>query len=211
MYSLKRAGLIAAICAAALLTGCGRTENTKKTDTGSTAHQADAEYANADLERDSEREETGQEERKAAMDLFREDGDICTQFLRLTPPEEWEDNVTYHYFQEPEIGRYGLDIVENGSMAATEGVGGRVFSVVLAGECPEEPPGEKYDYLGTLENEEDKLFYVIIEYPEGTQFTEGSEESYKRILDASDGMTDRIEGRNGFTFKTGEYPGNTEE
>ena len=211
MYRIKRAGLIAAICFAALLACCGKAEKTKNSDTGSTSHQADAEYANADLEQDSEMEETGQEERKAAMDLFSEDGDICTQFLRLTPPEEWGENVTYHYFQEPEIGRYGLDIVENGSMAATEGVGGRVFSIVLTGDCPEEPPGEAYDYLGILENEEDKLFYVALEYPKGTQYTEGSEESYKRILDTSDEISDRIEGRNGFTFETGEYPGNTEE
>ena len=211
MNSIRRAGLAAVIFLAAVLTCCGKAEKNRETNDGSTAQKADTEIASADLARDSEKEETEEIERKASTDLFLEDGDVCTQFIRLTSYGEWEDEVTFHYFQDPENGRYVLDIVENSSMAATEGAGGLVFSVVLTQNCPEEPPGEDYDYLGTLEKEGGKLFHVLTEYPEGAQYTEGSEEAYRKILDAADGMNGRLEGRNGYKYKAGEYPGNTEE
>lgn len=207
----KRVFLFAAVCLIAFLTCCGKADKTKETDTGNTAEQADTETANADLSLDSEQEETGEEERKASMDLFREEGDICTQYIKLHSLGEYKDAVTCHYFQDPEEGGYVLDIVENSSMEATEGAGGLVLSVVLAEKCPEEPPGEGYDYLGTLEKEGGKLFHVLIEYPEGAQYTEGSEESYHKIREAARDAAGSLEGRNGYEFKAGEYPGNTEE
>ena len=207
----RRAGLCAAICLIALCTSCGRAENSVKTNAGSTAKEADAKNANADLALDSEKEETGQEERKPSTDLFHEDGGVCTQFLRLTVPEEWEGNVTFHYFQEPEAGRYELAVMENARMAATEGAGGHVLSVVLTENCPEKPPGDDYYYLGTLIKEEEKLFHVIMEYPESARSFEGSTESGIRILDTGDEIAGLLKGRNGYTFETGEYPGNTEE
>ena len=201
----------AALCLIALLACCGKVDNNKKTDTGSTAEKTDTEIASADLALDSEQEETEEEERKASADLYWEDGDICTQYLKLTSCGEWEEDVTCHYFQEPEAGRYVLDIVENSSMAATEGTGGLVYSVVLSESVPEDPPGEDYDYLGTLEKEGEKLFHVLVEYPENPQYTEGSEEAYRKILDTAEGTAGRLEGRNGYNYESGEYPGNTEE
>ena len=205
------AALITAIWLIALLACCGKTEKTKGPDTGITAEQADTEGEGTDLAQDSEREETGQKEKMPSMDLFWEDGDICTQFYRLSVPGEWEEDVTCHYFQEPEAGRYELNFVENTSVAATEGTGGRVFSIVLSEDCPEEPPGETYDYLGTLSGEGEELFHVLIVYPEGTQYTEASESSYKKALDIADEAAGRLEGRSGFIFEEGEYPGNTED
>lgn len=211
MNFLRSAGLSAVICLVALWTSCGRAENTVRTDTGTTAEQADAKNANADLALDSEMEETGQEERKPSTDLFIKDGDIYTQFLKLTVPGEWEGNVTFHYFQEPEEGRYELAVMENDRMTATEGTGGYVLSVVLTKNCPEKPPGEDYYYLGTLIKEEEDLFHVIMEYPESARSMEGNGEPGIRILDTGDEIAGLLKGRNGYTFETGEYPGNTEE
>ena len=211
MSIMRRAGLIAVVCLAVLLTCCGRTEKDKGTDTGSTAQKADTEIAGADPARDSEQEETEEIERKAAADLFWDNEDICTQFIKLTSYGEWKGDVTCHYFQEPEAERYVLDIVDNSGMAATEGIGGLVYSVVLDVTCPEEPPGEDYDYLGTLEKEGEPLFHVSVEYPDGAQYTEGSEEAYRKIIDTASDIAGRLEGRNGYKFKAGEYPGNTEE
>jgi hypothetical protein len=211
MNFTRRVFLFAAVCLIAALTCCGKADKTKETDTGSTAEQADTETANTDLSLDSEKEETGEEERKASMDLFWEEGDICTQYIKLTSLGDCKEELTCHYFQDPEEGRYVLDLVENSSMEATEGAGGLVFSVVLAEKCPEEPPGEGYDYLGTLEQEGGKLFHVLIEYPEGAQYTETGEESYNRIMDAARDAAGSLEGRNGYKFKAGEYPGNAEE
>ena len=203
--------IFTAVCLIAVLTCCGKADKTGKTDTGSTAAQADAETANADLSLDSEQEETGEEERKAPMDFFWEDGDICTQYIKLTSLGEYKGEVTCHYFQDAEEGRYVLDIVENSSMEATEGAGGLVLAVVLSESCPGEPPGEGYDYLGTLKQEGGKLFHVLIEYPEGAQYTEGSEESYRKVLEAVRDTAGHPDGRNGYEFKAGEYPGNAEE
>ena len=76
MNFTRRVFLFAAVCLIAALTCCGKADKTKETDTGSTAEQADTVTANTDLSLDSEKEETGEEERKASMDLFWEEGDI---------------------------------------------------------------------------------------------------------------------------------------
>ena len=211
MNLIRRAGLCAAICLIALCTCCGKAESSGKTDAGSTAEQADAKNENTDLALDSEMEETGQEERKPSTDLFMEDGEICTQFLKLAVPGEWEGNVTFHYFQEPEQGRYELAVMENVRMAATEGAGGRIFSVVLTRDCPEKPPGEDYYYLGTVIKEGEEPFHVIMEYPEDARSFDGNGEQGIRILDTGDEVAGLLKGRNGYTYESGEYPGNTEE
>jgi len=211
MNFTRRVFLFAAVCLIAVLTCCGKADKTKETGAGSTAEQSDTETANTDLSLDSEKEETGEEERKASTDLFWEEGDICTRFIKLTSLREYKEEVTCHYFQDPEEGRYVLDVVENSSMEATEGAGGLVFAVVLDEKCPEEPPGEGYDYLGTLEQEGGKLFHVLTVYPEGAQYTESSEGAYNRIMGAARDTGGSLEGRNGYEFKAGEYPGNAEE
>lgn len=211
MNRIRRAVWIAAICLIAVLTCCGKKEKPAGDAAGSTAEQAGAESADSDLDQDSANEETGEVERKASMDLYLEDGDICTQFFRLTAPEEWGEDVMFHYFQIPEKGRYSLDIVEYSSMAATEGKGGRVFSIVLTDALPEVEEGDETGYLGTLENGDGQLFHVFIEHASGEQFTETSEEAYGRILNTADRIADCLEGRNGYSFKTGDYPGETKE
>lgn len=211
MNRIRRAVWIAAICLISVLTCCGKKEKPTNDAAGSTAEQAGAESADLNLDQDSAKEETGEVERKASMDLYLEDGDICTQFYRLTPPGEWGEDVTFHFFQIPEEGRYVLDIVENSSMAATEGKGGRVFSIVLTDDLPEVKEGEETGYIGTLENEDGQLFHVLAEPASGIQSTEASEEAYSRILNTADRIADCLEGRNGYSFKTGEYPGETEE
>ena len=132
MLKFRVGAATAAICLAAVLTCCGKDDKESSAQAGVTSDRGSAEYADADLETDSEEEETQQEEEQASTDLFFEDGAVCTQFFRLTPPEEWESGVSYHYFQEPEDGRFALDIVEDNSMIATEGVGGFLYSIVLS-------------------------------------------------------------------------------
>ena len=124
---------------------------------------------------------TLQRRKTPAADLFIEDSDVCVQFMRLHAPEEWKENVTYHYFQDPEAGRYALGIMENSSMTATEGTGGLVFSIVLYEKYTEDRGMESASYLGMLTNEEGAFLYAFLEYPSGTQYTEGTGEAYSRV------------------------------
>ena len=165
-----------------------------------------AETADAQLGTDSEKEESAQEEPRASSDLFFEDGSVCTQYLRLTPPEEWGNGVSYHYFQEPESGRYALDIIENSSMIATDGIGGFLYSIVVYETYPEERGMENSGYVGMLNSEENGFCYVFLEFPDGTQYTEGTEEVYKTAADTGSRIAANIEGRNGYTFEAGKEP-----
>ncbi len=202
-----------AVCLIALVTGCGRTENNdRKEDTASTAVAADAESASEDLEKDPGSEESGEVLETASTDLVWEEGDLCTQYLRLSVPEEWKNEITCHYFQDPASGSYELEIVENESRAATDGVGGSVFSLVLVNDLPEEKDRGESEYLGTLKNPDGALFgHVYIRYPAGMQYTDGSEAAYRRIRDEAGSVAEHLEGRNGYTFEAGEEPGKTEE
>ena len=203
--------VIAAAVLAAMLVCCGSDDKGNNAGAAATSDQVSTEYADADLEKDSEQEEADQDEVQASMDLFFEDGDVCTQFFRLILPEEWDGGVSYHYFQEPEAGRYALDIIENSSMTATEGVGGFVYSIALYETYPEERGMENSGYAGMLRSDEGSYYYVFLEFPTGTQYTEGSEEAYRRAADTKSWIAGNIEGRNGYTFEAGKEPENGAE
>ena len=205
------AGILTALCLIAVLAGCGRNSSSDNANVSATNDLVAAENASADLEQDSALEEADRDERLAATDLFMEDEDVCIQFMLLHIPEEWKENVTYHYFQDPEAGRYALDIVENSSMTATDGTGGMVFSIVLYEKYTEERGMESASYLGMLTNEEGAFLYAFLEYPAETQYTEGTGEAYNRVLDYKDKLSGMIEGRNGYTFNTGKDPREQEE
>ena len=200
------AAVFLTVLLAAALTGCGRKENGNNAGAAGTSDQVSAESADTELDEDSEQEETAPEEARASEDLFFDEGDVCTQFLRLTPPEEWAGGVTYHYFQEPEAGRYALDLIENSSMTATDGVGGFVYSLVLYETYPEERGLENSGYAGMLRSEEGSYYYLFLEFPSGMQYTEGSEEAYRRVADTKSWIAGNIEGRNGYTFEAGKEP-----
>jgi len=211
MLKFRVAAATAAICLAAVLTCCGKDDKESSAQAGVTSDRGSAEYADADLETDSEEEETQQEEEQASTDLFFEDGAVCTQFFRLTPPEEWESGVSYHYFQEPEDGRFALDIVEDNSMIATEGVGGFLYSIALYETYPEERGLENSGYVGMLKSEEAPFYYVFLEYPDSAQYTEGSKEAYQRAEETGNSIAGYIEGRNGYTFEAGKEPEGVQE
>ena len=132
------AGIVIALCLIAVLTCCGRKDSSDNANAFTTDDGIRTESASADLEQDSAQEVDDKDERQASSDLFMEEKDVCVQFMRLHTPEAWQDNVSYHYFQDPEAGRYALDIMENSSMTATEGTGGLVFSIVLYEKYTEE-------------------------------------------------------------------------
>ena len=203
--------VIAAAVLAAMLVCCGSDDKGNNAGAAATSDQVSTEYADADLEKDSEQEEADQNEVQASTDLFFEDGDVCTQFFRLILPEEWDGGVSYHYFQEPEAGRYALDIIENSSMTATEGVGGFVYSIALYETYPEERGMENSGYAGMLRSDEGSYYYVFLEFPTGTQYTEGSEEAYRRAADTKSWIAGNIEGRNGYTFEAGKEPEGVQE
>ena len=211
MRKIGKAAAIAALCLTAALTCCGRDNKDNSSETAASYDLEAAETAWDQLGTDSDREESEKEEERASTDLFFEDGDACTQFLRLSPAQEWENGVSYHYFQEPESGRYALDIVENSSMKATDGVGGLVYSIVVYETYPEERGMENSGYAGMLRSDEGSYYYVFLEFPTGTQYTEGSEEAYRRAADTKSWIAGNIEGRNGYTFEAGKEPENGAE
>lgn len=200
------AGIVIALCLIAVLTCCGRKDSSDNANAFTTDDGIRTESASADLEQDSAQEVDDKDERQASSDLFMEEKDVCVQFMRLHTPEAWQDNVSYHYFQDPEAGRYALDIMENSSMTATEGTGGLVFSIVLYEKYTEERGMESASYLGMLTNEDGAFLYAFCEYPAGTQYTEGTKEAYMQVQDCKDGLSGMIEGRNGYTFNTGKDP-----
>ena len=202
----RSAAVILAVVLAAALISCGRKENGNNTGAGATSDQVSGESADTELDKDSEQEEAAPEEAPASTDLFFDEGDVCTQFIRLTPPEEWDGGVTYHYFQEPDAGRYALDIIENSSMTATDGVGGLVYSLVLYETYPEERGLENSGYAGMLKNGDGAYYYLFLEFPTGTQYTEGTEEAYRRAADTKSWIAGNIEGSSGFSFEAGKEP-----
>ena len=206
MGKFRGSAAAAAICLAVVLTCCGSDNKENSAGTAGSSDQVSYETADAQLGTDSEKEESEQEEARASSEMFFEDGDVCTQFLRLTPPGEWENGVSYHYFQEPESGRYALDIVENSSMRATDGIGGLLYSIVVYETYPEERGMENSGYVGMLNSEDRGFCYVFLEFPDRTQYTEATEEIYKAAADTGSGIAANIEGRNGYTFEAGKEP-----
>ena len=210
MRKNRGAAVLAAVFLAVLLLSCGKGGKNNNAGEAGTSDRILSEYADTDLEEDSEQEESEAEEPAASTDLFFEEGDVCTQFFRLTPPEEWNSGVNYHYFQEPETGRYALDIIENSSMAATDGVGGFVCSIVLYDTYTEERGMENSGYAGMLRGGDGSFYYVFLEFPAGKQYTDGTEEAYRRAADTKSWIAGNIEGRNGYTFEAGKEPENEE-
>lgn len=208
MLRVRGAAVIVTLLLAAMLVCCGKEDKSDKAQAGATSDQVSAEKTDAELEKDSEQEEAEVDVPVAGTDLFFEDGDVCTPYFRLTPAQEWSDGVSYHYFQEPEAGRYTLDLIENSSMTATDGVGGFLYSIALYETYPEERGMENSAYAGMLKSQESGFFYVFLEFPTGTQYTEGTEETYKRAADTKDWIAGNIEGRNGYTFEAGKEPEN---
>lgn len=204
MLRFRMAGLAAAVMLSIVLTGCGG-QKADRTDNSAASAAETAEGADAaeEQELDSAQAEVAENETHASTDLFMEDGAVCTQYFSLTPPKEWEGHVSYHYFQDPEAGRYALDILESESMTATAGTGGAVFSIVLYSTYPEERGMENSSYLGMLRNEEGRFFYVFLEHFSGNQYTEGSEEAYRKVADSEDGLAANLGGRGGYTFEKG--------
>ena len=100
MRKFGPAGILMALCLIAVLTGCGKNGSNDSANAFATNDLAAAENAGADLEQDSALEAADREDRQAAADLFIEDSDVCVQFMRLHAPEEWAENVSYHYFQD---------------------------------------------------------------------------------------------------------------
>lgn len=211
MTRIKRAGIAAAVLIMILVTACGKNAGKESAGAGKTSDQASVEIADADLAQDSVQDEEDLSQKSASTDLFVEDGVVCTQFLALAQPGDWDGHVIYHYFQEPESGRYALDVVETESMTATEGVGGGVFSIAMYDTYPEERGMENSRYLGMLRNEEGKFLYVFLESFSGTRFTEGSEESYRTVESYADSLAEYLTGRGGYTFEAGKEPEGTDE
>ena len=208
MRKNRGTAVLAAAVLAALLICCGKDDQSNNAGEAGTSDRIVSEHADTDLEEDSEQEEDEAEEPTASTDLFFDEGDVCTQYFRLTPPEEWENGAAYHYFQEPESGRYALDIIESSSMTATDGVGGFVYSIVLYDTYPEERGMENSGYAGMLRSSDSSFYYVFLEFPSGKQYTEGTEEAYRTAADTKSWIAGNIEGRNGYTFEAGKEPEN---
>lgn len=193
----------AVICLAAMLTCCGKGNKGDDAGSGATSDGAAVNSADTDLDSDSEREEAQQDEIYASTDLFFEEGDVCTQFLLLIVPDQFGEDPSFHYFQDPEADRYALDVMEGSSVNATDGVGGLVYSIVLYGTYPEERGMENSAYLGMLKDEQGGYYYVFLEFPSGKQYAPSSEEAYSAAADTSSWIAGNIEGRNGYTFEAG--------
>ena len=97
MIRNRGAAVLAAAGLAVMLACCGKGDKTNNAGDGGTSDGLLSEYADTDIEADSEQEENEAEEAAASTDLFFEEGNVCTQFIRLTPPQEWEGGVSYHY------------------------------------------------------------------------------------------------------------------
>lgn len=203
MVKYKWIRAAAVICLALMLTCCGKGNKGNDAGSGATSGGSSAGSADTDLDTDSEREEAQQDEIYASTDLFFEDGDVCTQFLRLIVPDQFGEDPSFHYFQDPEADRYALDIMEGSSVNATDGVGGLVYSIVLYETYPEERGMENSAYLGMLKDEQGGYYYVFLEFPSGKQYAPSSEEAYSAAADTSSWIAENIEGRNGYTFEAG--------
>lgn len=207
----RAAVLLISMILSVILTGCSGSDKTENSEKAVTKDITSQEKADADLEQDSETEEAQVKEPRASTDLFFEEGAVCTQYLRLTEPEEWRDHVTYHYFQEAESGRYAIDVFESESMTATEGIGGALFSIAAYEKYPEERGMDNASYLGLLKNDDGRFFYVFLERFPGTQYTEGTEEVYAAAEKSAESIAGNLEGRNGFTFEPGSDPAQPEK
>ena len=121
--------------------------------------------------------------------------------------EDWQDHVSYHYFQDPEAGRYALDIIETGAMTAAEGEGGLAYSVVIyRGYGEEKEKSDQSRFLGMLEKEDDSYLYVFLEFPGNSAHIKDSEETYRSVLDYEDMIPAHMEGVNDYTFRPGGKP-----
>ena len=181
------------------------TDNSAKE--GSTGNLIAADNEERDEERDYRGEENEEEEVKPGTDLKVSGTDLYTQFFHLTVPEDWQDHVSYHYFQDPEAGRYALDIIETGAMTAAEGEGGLAYSVVIyRGYGEEKEKSDQSRFLGMLEKEDDSYLYVFLEFPGNSAHIKDSEETYRSVLDYEDMIPAHMEGVNDYTFRPGGKP-----
>ena len=190
------------------LTGCGGGGGSAENEAGkgSTEIAAPVEAEEKDEERDDPGEGGEEKEVTAGTDLKVNGTDLYTQFFHLKVPEEWTDHVSYHYFQDPEAGRYALDIIDSGAMTASEGERGLAYSVVVyRGYGEEKDTGDAKRFLGMLRKEDGSFLYVFLEFPEGENPSE-NEETYRSILDYEDMIPAHLEGVNDYTFSPGDKP-----
>ena len=85
MTKNRGAAVLAAAVLAALLVCCGKSDNSNNAGDAGTSDGLLSEYADTDIEEDSEKEVSEAELPTASTDLFFEEGTVCTQFIRLTP------------------------------------------------------------------------------------------------------------------------------
>ena len=203
------------LAAAVVLAGCGRESRSQQSAQAVTSDLISDETEPDSGAQDSVKEDTGGEEpvdyTGGTQDLTVNDREVSTQFYTLTVPEEWIGQVTYRYYQLPENGEYRLEIFENTSAVATDGLGGRVAAILLKTSYGEETGLRSTEYLGRLHSENGSFFYVLLENPTQEQFTEGSRTAYDGIRLGTQSMKSRIEGRDGYSFETGSVPEENEE
>ncbi len=200
------------ISAALVLCACSDS-NTQQSATAVTGDLTANQEENEGGDSDSAEEEPASEEEYAegTQDLSVHGTEVSTQFYTLYLPEEWEGNVTYRYFQFPQDAIYRLDIYENSSAAATEGVGGRAASLLLTRSYGEETGLKSTEYLGLLKEDDGSFYYVLLDYPTQDQFTDATADAYDKIRSGMGQIKEWIEGKEGYTFEAGEPPKDEEE
>lgn len=198
------------LAAVTVFTGCGRDSRSQQSAQAVTSDLISDETEPDSGAPDSVEEETGKETAvdysDGTQDLIVSGGEVSTQFYTLTVPEEWTGQVTYRYFQLPENGEYRLEIFENTSAVATEGLGGLVAAILVRTSYGEETGLRSTEYLGRLYGEDGNFYYVLLENPTQEQFTEGSRTAYDGIRLGTQSMKSRITGRDGYSFETGAPP-----
>lgn len=209
MYRFRMTAAAAALCAAVALTGCGggggNTGN--HSGEGSTGNLIAAENEERDEERDDQGEDSEEEEVKPGNDLKVSGTDLYTQYFHLTVPQDWQEHVSYHYFQDPEAGRYALDLIESGVMTASEGTGGLAYSIVVyRGYGEEKEKGDTSRFLGMLEKEDGSYLYVFLEFPDGSGGAAEADEAFRSVLDYEDMIPAHLEGVSDYTFRPGDKP-----
>ena len=205
VFHIVLTALCLSVCAA-FLTGCG---NDRKS-------QQSAQAVTSDLISDvTEPEGEGSDSASAAgtvqavdysegtQDLHVNAEAVSTQFYTVSVPEEWQGLVTYRYYQMPEDEIYKLEIYDNASAVATDGVGGLVASLILTRSYGEETTMRSTEYLGRLRHEGGDFYYLLTEYPPHEQYTEGSRMTYDSVLLGVRSMGSRIEGTGSYTFEAG--------
>ena len=205
VYYIVLTALCMTVCAASL-TGCGSDRKS----------QQSAQAVTSDLISDVTEPEGEESDSASAsvtakavdysegtQDLRVNADTVGTQFYNVSVPEEWQGLVTYRYYQMPEDEVYKLEIYDNASAVATDGVGGLVASLILTRSYGEETTMKSTEYLGRLLHEGGDFYYLLIEYPPHEQYTEGSRTTYDSVLLGVRSMGSRIEGADSYTFEAG--------